>query len=133
MFWKYGLAWLPIVLLAIVNGGLHRLYEPALGELPAHQLSVLILILLLAVYTWLIVRVWTPHSVEQALGGGVLWMVLTVAFEFLFGHYVVGDSWSKLLYDYNLLAGRLWLFVPLWQAIAPALFYRLQTGRVIMV
>lgn len=30
MFWKYLLAWIPIVLLAIVNGGLHRIYEPTL-------------------------------------------------------------------------------------------------------
>jgi len=30
-------------------------------------------------------------------------LALTVAFEFLFFHYVGGRSWSKLLANYNLL------------------------------
>jgi hypothetical protein len=29
-------------------------------------------------------------------------------FEFLVGHYVMGHPWSRLLHDYNILAGRLW-------------------------
>lgn len=41
-----------------------------------------------------------------------MWMILTVVFEFSFGHYVVGGSWSKLLSDYNILDGRVWsLFI----------------------
>jgi hypothetical protein len=31
--------------------------------------------------------------------------VATVAFELTFGHYVMGHPWSRLLADYNLLAG----------------------------
>jgi hypothetical protein len=32
-------AWTGVVVLAVVNGGLHRVYEQPLGELRAHQLS----------------------------------------------------------------------------------------------
>ncbi|MEW6447103.1 MAG: hypothetical protein AB1426_03305, partial [Bacillota bacterium] len=56
---------------------------------------------------------------------GLIWLVLTVAFEFGFGHFVMGHSWSRLLHDYNLLKGRLWVLVLLWVAIAPYVFYRL--------
>jgi hypothetical protein len=42
-------------------------------------------------------------------------------FELLAGHYVFGNSWEKLLADYNLFRGRIWalvliiiLFAPLW-------------------
>ena len=38
-----------------------------------------------------------------------LWLGMTLAFEFLFGHYIAGKSWSLLLADYNLAAGRLWV------------------------
>jgi hypothetical protein len=34
-----------------------------------------------------------------------------MAFEFLFGHYVSGQSWSALLADYNILRGRLWSLI----------------------
>ena len=55
-----------------------------------------------------------------------MWMVLTVIFEFSFGHYVVGDSWSKLLNDYNVLEGRVWGLFILWVGLAPYLIYRLK-------
>jgi hypothetical protein len=49
-----------------------------------------------------------------------MWSSASVAFEFLFGHYVNRDSWSKLLHAYNLLDGRLWLVDVLGIAVAPA-------------
>lgn len=51
---------------------------------------------------------------------------LGVAFEFLFGHYVAGHSWERLLHDYNLVAGRVWLILLVWVALAPSLFFRLR-------
>lgn len=42
---------------------------------------------------------------------GLLWLVLTVAFEFGFFHSVVGKPRDVLLADYNLLRGRLWVLV----------------------
>jgi hypothetical protein len=41
-------AWLGVVVLASVNGVLHRLYVGSLGELRAHQVSTLVLLILLA-------------------------------------------------------------------------------------
>jgi hypothetical protein len=49
---------------------------------------------------------------------------LTVLFEFGFGHYVMGTPWHVLVADYNLLAGRVWLLVPLSMAAFPLLFGR---------
>ena len=60
---------------------------------------------------------------SQALAIGFLWLGLTVAFEFSFGHFVAGHSWSRLFQDYNLFAGRLWVLVLLWLTLAPYLFY----------
>jgi hypothetical protein len=45
--------------------------------------------------------------------------VLTVTFEFLFGHYVMGHSWGYLIGDYNILKGRTWPLVLVVSALMP--------------
>ena len=52
---------------------------------------------------------------------GAFWTILTILFEFGFGHYVIGHSWSKLFADYNILKGRVWSLVLLTTFIAPSL------------
>ena len=127
---KYLLLWLPMVLIAFANGALRELWiRKIAGELRAHQISTVLLILLFAVYIWIVVRVWPPSSAGQALAIGLMWLGLTLAFEFLLGRYVSGLSWSALLQDYNLLAGRLWVLVPVWVAVAPYVFHRLQSNN----
>jgi len=124
---KYLLAWIPMVFIAIVNGVLREAwYGKQLGELRAHQLSTLIGALLFGVYIGAVMRYWKPASAEQALAIGLLWLGLTVAFEFLFGHYVAGHPWPRLRHDYNLLAGRVWSLLLIWVAVAPYVFYRLR-------
>ena len=123
---KYILAWFPMVAIAIAHGVLRESwYGKHVSELAAHQISTLTGIILFGVYIWLVVRFWRPASPGQAIAIGLLWFVMTIAFEFLFGHYVTGHSWQHLFHDYNLLAGRIWLLVLLWVAGAPYLFHRL--------
>jgi hypothetical protein len=125
--WKYVLAWIPMVLIAIANGFLRESsYGKRMSELHAHQISTLSGILLFSVYIWVVIRIWRPDTSEQAITIGLIWLGLTVAFEFLFGHYVAGQPWSKLLYDYNIFAGRVWVVVLIWVTVAPYVFYRLQ-------
>jgi hypothetical protein len=65
------------------------------------------------------------ESSGQAIIIGFIWLGLTLAFELLFGHYFAGHPWARLLHDYNLLAGRVWIVIPLWIAIAPYFFHNL--------
>ncbi|MCP5065804.1 MAG: hypothetical protein GY946_04495, partial [bacterium] len=96
--WKYVLAWFPMVAIAIANGVLRQAwYGKHLGELQAHQISTLTGVVLFGVYIWFVVRVWRPVSATQAIAVGLLWLAMTVAFEFLFGHYVAGHPWDRLL------------------------------------
>jgi hypothetical protein len=44
---------------------------------------------------------------------------MTVAFEFLVGHYIFRTSWARLLSDYDVLGGRVWLLVLATVAFAP--------------
>ena len=123
---KYILLWFPMLVLAVANGAARDVgYSRRLGDLRAHQLSTVTLIVLFGLYTWGVFRLWPPASTRQAAAVGAVWVALTLAFEFLFGHYVAGHPWNRLLQDYNLFAGRVWVFVPVWVAVAPVLIYRL--------
>jgi hypothetical protein len=124
----YWLAWLAMPLIGIANGALRVLvYQDALGDTAAHQVSCLTGILLFALYSWFIARRRPFSSGRQALTVGLTWMALTIAFEFGFGLFVAGQPLSALLADYNVLAGRFWPLVLLTIGFAPYLFYR--TGR----
>lgn len=125
--WKYLVAWAPMVAIAVANGLVREAwYGRRVSELRAHQISTASGLLLLGAYMWVIIRLWPPESLKEALAVGLMWLALTVAFEFLFGRYVAGHSWGRLLRDCNVLAGRVWLLVLIWVAIAPYVFLRLQ-------
>lgn len=127
MLLKYTLAWLPMVLIAILNGALRQgWYGKYVSELRAHQISTLTAILLFGIYIWVLTRRWKLESSAQALTVGFIWLGLTIGFEFIFGHYVAGHSWTKLLGDYNLFEGRVWVLVLIWITVAPYIFYRLR-------
>jgi hypothetical protein len=124
-------AWGGVVVTAFVNGALHRAYATAVGEPTATRLSEVVLPLLLA--PW-VVRVDHRHRVSCVSDGmvvGVGWAAATVAFEFLFGHYVNGDSWQTLRAAYDLMQGRLWTVDVLLIAAAPAVArgWRLRRSR----
>ncbi|MDV2993300.1 MAG: hypothetical protein N4J56_002954 [Chroococcidiopsis sp. SAG 2025] len=125
MILRYILAWIPMVFIGIINGVIRQVtYGKYFSELRAHQVSSASGVLLLGLYIWTIAHLWGFDSPKQAIAVGLLWLGLTVIFEFTFGHFVAGHSWSKLLSDYNILAGRIWLVVLIWVAIAPWLFSR---------
>ncbi|MFN8177798.1 MAG: hypothetical protein U0167_07720 [bacterium] len=126
---RYMLAWVPMVVIAVANGVLRvTTYGRRMTELGAHQLSTLIGAAVLSVYIWLVVRRWPPSSGGQALRLGAMWVALTVAFECLFGRFVVGRAWAQLFHDYDLLAGRVWALFLIWVGVAPWLFRRVRHG-----
>ncbi|MCF2873360.1 MULTISPECIES: hypothetical protein [unclassified Tenacibaculum] len=124
---KYILAWFPMIIIAIANGFFReKLLVNYFDKLQAHQLSSISMIVLLTIYNWILFKIFFPASINQAISIGLIWLLFTIMFEFLFGYYVVGHSWSKLLSDYNILKGRIWFFVLIWISIVPYIIYRIQ-------
>ena len=83
---------------------------PHVGQFCSNQIGVVsgsLIILAIALVT---VRWIGASRSSQLLGIGVLWGGLTLAFEILFGRFVVGASWERLLSDYNVLQGGLMPF-----------------------
>lgn len=124
---KYLIAWVPMVFIAIANGLIReKFFAKRLKELNAHHASTATLVILFGIYILIIFRIWKPNSAQQAFDIGLFWLVLTVVFEFLFGHYVAGHSWGRLLNDYNIFEGRVWIIVLIWITLAPYVIYKLQ-------
>lgn len=118
------LLWLPMIIIAIINGTARDLwYNKYISELAARQISTLSLILLLAIYINFTIKKYPPKSASQAFQIGLIWVLLTLGFEFGLG-IIRGNSWMQLLNDYNVLKGHLWVLVPIWTFLAPYFFYR---------
>jgi len=128
---RYLNTWFVLLAVAVINGGLRDLtYGKHMPALPANQLSCVSGILLFGVVFYFYVRRWPPASARQSLSIGMFWMALTVAFEFLFFHYVAGHPWAELLANYDITEGRLWPLILLWVASGPYFFYRLSLRHI---
>lgn len=117
--------WLLILPLMIGNGILREAVLVGwLGRRGADVASALMgIVIILAVTRPFLRR--APDRTWRALATvSVTWLVLTVAFEFLFGHYVDGKSWSELVANYYLWRGALWPLVLASLIAAPFLWGR---------
>jgi hypothetical protein len=124
------LIWLALLAVAIVNGGLREaVLVPWLGRGLAQAASTVLLSGCIAAAAWLAVPWIAPRSVKEAWAIGFGWVMLTLAFEFLGGHFLFGESWSELLADYNLLAGRIWLTVLVVTLLAPVVTFARRRSR----
>lgn len=123
----YLLGWLGLLIIAVINGAVRdKVYGPHISELTAHQISCVSGIGLFALFVWLFTGWFPIGSSGQAVLIGGMWLVMTLAFEFLFFHYVGGKPWSVLLADYNIFKGRLWVLVLLWTAVAPWVMWKVR-------
>jgi hypothetical protein len=95
------------------------------GDDAAHAISTGTLLALLGGYVWLLQRRWPLEGRREALSVGAAWASMAVAFEFAFGRWVEGDSWSTLLGNYDVTAGKIWILVPAAMLAAPELARRL--------
>ena len=126
MILKYALAWLALAVIAIANGVIREgTYAKHVSALAAHQISTVSAVAFTGVFVWFLHRMWPLDAPAQAWTVGAIWLVMTILFEFGFGHFVVGHPWKALFADYNLLAGRVWALFLVWIFIAPFVIYRI--------
>jgi hypothetical protein len=120
VIWRALAVWFGILVLANLNGAARQvLLIPRLGETAGRAVSTLILSGGVVVLTWLTIRWIGPGSTGDGIRIGVLWLGLTLGFEFLVGHYVFGNPWSVLLADYDVSRGRIWIVVLVLTLVAP--------------
>ena len=117
--------WLLFIPIAFINGFIREiLIKPMAGELFAHQISCLLASLAFFILAYLML-----NQIIEAVEDKVLWIVagvwlfLTILFEFGLGR-LNDTSWERLLIDYAIFKGRLWIFVLLTIMLTPVLIKR---------
>lgn len=121
---QYALGWTGLAVAMIINGISRGIYQPLVGELTAHQISTLSGITLVYLVTMLMNRKWKIQDAKTAQSIGVMWLIMTILFEFGFGHYIIGHPWDRLFADYNILQGRIWSLFLIGLAAIPSIVYR---------
>ncbi|MEF8887188.1 MAG: hypothetical protein V5A30_05225 [Haloarculaceae archaeon] len=121
--------WVLMAALAVANGVFRELVLiPRTGEYGGHVLSTAILVaaILLVSFAYFTTTA-VGYTRLELLAVGVAWTVLTVGFEFLVG-YLEEIPVSETLGQYNVLAGQVWILVPLTLLTAPLLFGEVLSG-----
>jgi hypothetical protein len=112
--------WFGILIAANVNGAFRELVlRPLVGSPGAHGVSTLLLCALIMLIARLSINWIAPGGSRMAWRIGFLWLVLTLTFEFLAGRYLFGNSWERIVSEYDVTAGRFWILVPIVTLIAP--------------
>lgn len=120
------LVWASFILLAMFNGSVREyMITPHVGEHYGQAVSIVILSLAILAVSYAYFSL-SPiaHTQTELLCIGIIWMVLTIVFEFTFFTAVMGEPVSEIIGSYNILRGRIWVLVPLTTLIAPSLVGR---------
>lgn len=122
--------WLGMLFVAIANGYVGNTYIlHRLGEYGTHVYKSISFIPVIFLFAWLYaLQTMGETWLTSALFVSCFWVSLTILFEFVFGHYVLGNSWDVLLADYRIWQGRLWSLVLISEAIAPLMMGWLING-----
>ncbi len=125
MKWQRAIViWLLIAVAESVHGTLRRLFlVPQIGELPSHQIGVVVASAIIFTIAWLCIRWIGVTSSRELIHIGELWVVLTLIFEFTLG-YLLGYSVDRMLSDYNIIKGGVMSFGLLFMLFAPRLAAR---------
>ena len=100
--------WLLIIVAEIIHGIVRAIaLVPMVGEFRSNQIGVFTGSLIILLIAYITIRWIGAKWPIELLLVGLIWLVLTVAFEVLFGRLVVGLSWERIASDYKVLNGGL--------------------------
>jgi len=120
MFLRIVGIWVLFVIVAILNAAIREhVLTPMIGQKLALPLSGILLSIFIFFITLGMVPFLKVSNISGFLLVGVFWVLLTVAFEFVFGYYITGESWDNLLEIFNILEGDLFVLVLLVTAVSP--------------
>lgn len=122
MYLRAIITWFLFLPVPIINGVLReKWYKAIVGQASAHQIGTIAVSTIFFVYAYVSLK--SKISVlsnVDLLKIGLLWLTMTVVFEFGIG-IVAGRSWEYMLADYNIFKGRIWVLVLLVIFVSPFL------------
>ena len=89
---------------------MNHVYEPRWGVLVAHQVGMATRIVYICVFAYLLLRYVKRYDAKDLVHVGILWLGLTLAFEWL-GSLALGRPVEEILVGWNIFAGYVWPYV----------------------
>lgn len=124
---RWVLLWFVLAMVAVLNGLLREtVLAPVLGERLALPVSGILLSTLLILVVYLAQPRLGVTDTRSCFLLGLLWLAMTLCFEYLFGHYIAGKAWSEIHQVFNPAGGNLFLLVMLATLTAPWLAAKLR-------
>jgi hypothetical protein len=100
--------WLILICAEIIHGILRAIVlVPIVGKFRSNQIGVFTGSAIILGIAYLTIRWIGAKQTNELLLVGLVWLLLTVAFEVLFGRFVVRLTWERVFADYNLSKGGL--------------------------
>jgi hypothetical protein len=119
--------WVILIAVEFVHGVLRAVFlVPVVGDSRARQIGVFTGSVLILCVAYLLVGWLRAENTKSLIIVGALWLVVTVVFEFGFGHFVFGRSWQDLGSDYNIAHGGFLAIGMLVLAFSPVIGARLR-------
>jgi hypothetical protein len=123
-------AWLLIMGAEFIHGVARATFlAPYVGDFRSRQIGVFTGSLLILLIASLTVRRIRADRTSLQMVAGSIWLVLTVAFELSFGHFILGLPWDRLAADYDIPRGGLLPFGLIWLTLSPLAAARLSVRR----
>ena len=120
------LIWTLIIAAEFLHGILRvLLLEPLVGDFRARQIAVFTGMLIILTISRLFVGWLRAANDFQLFLAGLIWVVLTIAFEISLGR-LLGFSWERILSDYDISNGGLMLLGLLFLMFAPLIAAKLR-------
>jgi hypothetical protein len=119
--------WLVIIFAESIHGTLREwLLRPYVGDLRARQIAMVTGMLLILAVAYAFIHWLRAETTKTLLLVGLLWVVLTIAFEFGLGLYVLGYSWERMTEDYDFRRGGFLSLGMVFLLLAPLLAVKLR-------
>ena len=113
--------WVAFYVLAVLNTlARDSLYVPELGNMGGRILGTLILVVAMGIVMWVFLRRNRERLTRlRTIELGLLWLALSLFFEFAVSHWVMEESWELIRGHYNFLEGRFHVLVRLMELAGP--------------
>lgn len=118
--------WLVIIFAESVHGIFRQLFlAPVVGDFQARRIGVFVGMILIFVFAFLFVRWIAARTTKSLFAVGLLWMILTAAFEIALGRFL-GFSPERIFEDYDISHAGLIAFGLVFMTFAPWLVAKLK-------
>ncbi|UPT78435.1 hypothetical protein MN086_04625 [Sulfurovum sp. XGS-02] len=127
LFLKTSMIWLIIAVMAIINGIFREnVLVGMISPNMAVPVSGITLSIIVLIVTYVSFPLFGKHHALTYFVIGLQWVLMTLLFEFIFGHYVMGKSWSDISEVFHIMKGNLFIIVLAVSLISPLLMAKVK-------